>query len=191
MKGWHRIALCIGLGVVGGTGLAIHQVRGGMADGTIRNGPWTTSKSFGTEGASALLRARVALTGILALPSTETLYFTAKTDSEGRALDGRCRYTLSGTAIPARWWSITLYQGEGWLVKNSANRWSIGSAAIAPAETANWTITVSPAEAPGHWLPTGNVEQFDMTLRAYHPGPELSRDPAHAALPVIKREGCA
>ena len=53
MKSWHRFAICIALGLIGGTAYAVHQVRGGLADGMISNGAWSTGKSFGTVDASA------------------------------------------------------------------------------------------------------------------------------------------
>jgi hypothetical protein len=105
--------------------------------------------------ASALSRARVALFGLLALPAKEAMYFTARTDSDGAPLNGNCTYTVSGGELDARWWSITLYKGEGWLVKNAANRWSVaGNAPVRDAQ-GNWSFTVSPEKADGVWLPTG------------------------------------
>ena len=167
--------------------LAVYRVRGGLAAGQIVNGPWATAKTYGTADASTLVRAQVALAGLLALPAKEAMYFTARTDSAGRLLDGKCSYTVRGGMIDARWWSLTLYQGEGWLVPNSTNRWSVGSAAV-PADA--WTIIVSPDAAPGTWLPTGGVPQFDLTLRAYHPRGGLFGNPAAAELPVIERGRC-
>ena len=68
MKAWHRYSVCIALGLVGGMAVAVQQVRGGLNDGRISNGPWETGKSFGTVDASTLTRAKVALSGLLALP---------------------------------------------------------------------------------------------------------------------------
>lgn len=190
MKSWHRFAICVTLGLIGGTAFAVHQVRGGLGDGTVANGPWTTGKSFGTAEASALTRAKVALSGLLALPAKEAMYFTAKVDSDGKALDGRCTYLVSGGKLDGRWWSVTLYEGEGWLVKNSANRWSIPAHAATQGEDGIWSFTVAPDMQSGSWLPTGGVKAFDLTLRLYHPSATLISDPAKASLPAIKRLGC-
>ena len=190
MKSWHRFAICIALGLIGGTAYAVHQVRGGLADGMISNGAWSTGKSFGTVDASARTRARVALSGLLALPAKEAMYFTAKVDSDGQPLDGRCTYLVSGGELAARWWSVTLYEGEGWLVKNSANRWSIPAHGATKGEDGIWTFTVSPENQAGAWLPTGGVKIFDLTLRLYHPSAAVINNPAKASLPAIKRLGC-
>lgn len=190
MKSWHRYAICITLGLIGGAAYAVHQVRGGLADGTITIGAWTTGKSFGSTDATALTRAKVALSGLLALPAKEAMYFTARVDSGGKPLDGRCTYQVSGGKLDGRWWSVTLYQGEGWLVKNAANRWSVPAHAAVQNEGEGWSFTVAPDEQPAAWLPSGGVKAFDLTLRLYHPSAAMMADPAKAALPTIKRQGC-
>jgi hypothetical protein len=191
MKPWLRYVLCIMLGLAGGTAGAVVQLRSTDMGRGIVNGPWTANIDNGTADASALSRARVALYGLLALPAKEAMYFVARSDSEGAPLDGKCSYTVSGGELDARWWSITLYRGEGWLVKNAANRWSVGGTAPQRDASGNWRFTVSPEMVDGVWLPTGRTPQFDLTLRAYHPRGALLSDPARAKLPVIKKERCA
>lgn len=187
MKRWLRPMLAVLLGLVAGVALAVAQIRAGLGAGQISNGPWTTAKTFGTKDASALVRAQVALSGLLALPAKEAMYFTARTDSAGRPLEGRCSYMVRGGAINARWWSLTLYRGEGWLVANAVNRWSFGSAAL-PRDA--WAIAVSPDPVAENWLPTGGVDRFDLTLRAYHAGAALLGAPETVTLPVIERWKC-
>ena len=190
MKSWHRYAIGITLGLIGGVGVAVQQVRGGVADALISNGAWSTNVSYGSANASALTRAKVALGRIMALPAKEAMYFTATKDSDGRTLNGGCTYLVSGGKLDGRWWSVTLYEGEGWLVKNAANRWSIPAHAAEQADNGRWSFTVSPEEQPTTWLPTGNAKAFDMTLRLYHPSPAVIAAPAKAALPIIKRQEC-
>nr|WP_315457284.1 DUF1214 domain-containing protein [uncultured Sphingorhabdus sp.] len=191
MKTWHRYGICIALGFLGGGAVAVQQVRGGLNDGLILNGPWETGKSFGTVDASALTRAKVALSGLLALPAKEAMYFTAQKDSDGRALDGRCNYVVRGGKLDGRWWSVTLYEGEGWLVKNAAKRWSVPASAVAVDETGSWSFIVSPSAQSGTWLPTGSVPKFDLTLRLYHPSATTIKSPETAQLPTIERKECA
>jgi hypothetical protein len=191
MKTWHRFALCVALGLIGGAAYAVQQVRSGLNDGLVSNGPWETGKSFGTLDASTLTRAKVALSGLLALPAKEAMYFTATRDSDGRKLDGRCTYDVRGGTLDGRWWSVTLYEGEGWLVKNAANRWSIPASAVTTDMQGRWSFTVSPDTQSGSWLPTGSVKAFDLTLRLYHPSAAIIKSPEKAELPVINRKGCA
>jgi hypothetical protein len=195
MKSWHRYAICITLGIVGGAGFAVAQIRGNYAAKQVRNGPWSANTNQGTAAASPLTRAKVALNGLLALPAKEAMYYIAEADSDGKPLDGRCTYKLRGEEFDARWWSLTLYQGEGWLVPNKANKYSVGSGSLIMMESkpAQWTITVGPdiPEELNGFIPTGGVPKFDLTLRVYHPQGALLNNPAKAKLPTIIRERCA
>lgn len=191
MKPWRRYSICILLGLAGGSAYAVHQVRSADLGRQVTNGPWSANTDNGTKDASALSRARVALFGLLALPAKEAMYFTARTDSEGAPLNGKCTYTVSGSELDARWWSITLYKGEGWLVKNAANLWSVAGNAPERDANGNWSFTVSPKKADGVWLPTGGTPQFDLTLRTYHPQGALLNNPSSAKFPTIKKESCA
>jgi hypothetical protein len=191
MKTWHRYVICVALGLIGGAAYAVQQVRDGLNAGLVSNGPWETGKSFGTLDASTLTRAKVALSGLMALPAKEAMYFTATHDSNGRKLDGRCSYDVRGGTLDGRWWSVTLYEGEGWLVKNAAKRWSVAASAVTPDAQGRWSFTVSPDAQDGNWLPTGSAKAFDLTLRLYHPSLEVIDNPEKAKLPVIERKGCA
>ena len=190
MKNWHRYTICIALGLIGGGAFAVHQVRDGVAAGQIKNGPWSTGKTFGTKEASAKVRAQVALAGLLALPQKEAMYFTARKDSSGKALDGRCTYEVKGSKLDGRWWSVTLYKGEGWLVKNTANIWSIPAHHAKQLPDGGWSFSVSPKQQAEAWLPTGSTPQFDMTLRLYHPSAAVMAAPEKAVLPSITRKEC-
>ena len=191
MRPASRYALCIALGLIAGAGAAVDAVRAGFSDGTLASGPWETGRDFGSADASALVRARVALRGLLALPRSEAMYFTAHTDSDGAALDGSCRYAIRGGRFDARWWSVTLYDRAGWLVPNEWQRHSVGSSAIAPEAADAWTIAVAPAEQPAPWIPSTNAPAFELTLRLYHPGAALRETPQDVAMPEIRRVGCA
>ncbi len=117
--------------MAGGLGAAWAITGGGLSGGAIVNGPWTTSLGFGTKATDAVTRAAVARAGLLALPAKETVYWSAKTDATGASLDGNCRYSLSGTPLDARWWSVTIYDEAGYLVANRANIWSVNGANVA------------------------------------------------------------
>jgi hypothetical protein len=204
------VGLCMGLlvGLLVGVAAAVLQIRAGVSADRVQNGPWSTHLAQGSAAAPALTRARVALGGLLALPRSEAMYFVATTDSALKPLDGRCRYRIEGPALDADWWSITLYEGAGWLVPNDADRWSVPGHAPARDARGRWSFEVGPERpqtpavnvsdagnaewdsgAPV-WLPTGGVERFDLTLRAYQPGRALQGDPATVALPRIRRVDC-
>jgi hypothetical protein len=191
MKGWTRYLLCVVAGVVLGAGGAAWSVRAGALGSADAIGAWTTGRDFGTARASAYTRAVVALRGLLALPASEARYYNASVDDAGRALDGKCRYRVDGVGLPAKWWSLTLYDPQGYLVANAADVYSVGSAGLPSSEQARWTVILAPDPQPGNWLPTGKVSHFELTLRAYLPDDGGKGNFTRAQLPVITREACA
>lgn len=190
MKAWGRYLICGVLGIAAGTGYAIYSVRAGALGSNETIGQWTTGKDFGTERASAYTRAVVALYGLLALPASEARYYTATVDDMQQPLDARCRYRITGGALPARWWSLTLYDPAGYLVENPIGVYSIGSMGLPDAEKGKWSIVAAPAVQPGHWLPTGGTGNFVLTLRAYLPADGGKGNFTRAQLPHIEREAC-
>ncbi|MBX9797584.1 DUF1214 domain-containing protein [Sphingomonas sp.] len=185
-----RSLLAVVLGLVLGGGAAAWQVRSGALGNQIQLGPWTTGRDFGSAAASPYTRAVVALRGLLALPAREARYYNAATDSAGAPLNGRCRYRVSGAALPAKWWSLTLYDPAGYLVPNPAGVYAIGSVGLAPAEQTGWQVLIAPRQQAGHWLPSGGLARFELTLRTYLPADGGRGEPAPAALPRIDRLGC-
>ena len=188
MAPWVRYLICGAAGLALGAGAAVQRVRSGALGASIAIGPWTTGKDFGTTGASAFTRAVVSLRGILALPAHEARYYNAAVDSAGQPLDGKCRYRVSGRAVPAKWWSVTLYGDDSYLVPNQANIFSVESAHV--PNPAGWTIEVAPAQQAGLWLPTGRVDRFNLTLRAYLPDDGGAGNLTRDQLPSIVKEGC-
>lgn len=175
-------------GIVAGLGGAIWTARAGALGSNVTIGAWTTGIDFGSADQSARTRAVVAMRGLLALPAREARYYTAAVDDAGRPLDGRCTYRITGGALPGRWWSLTLYDGAGYLA--GPGPYSIESAAIPPERQRRWTILVSPQRQDGAWLPTAELAHFELTLRTYLPPDGGRGNPARDQLPGIRREAC-
>lgn len=192
MKTWHRYALGLATGLAVGGGLAWRATGSGFDHGSIANGIWSTSLNYGIASADPLTRAAVARRGLLALPKTETVYWAASTDSDGRPLNGSCTYSMTGKALDARWWSVTFYDRQGYLVANPARIWSFSGASLTPEEKSGWKVVIAPIKpASGHWLPSAMGQGFELTLRMYNPGAAFMQDPKAAELPVLRKEGCA
>lgn len=189
MRPWARYLTGIALGLIAGVGYATHVVRTGALGSGMRIGAWETGTDLGTADQSARTRAVVARSGLLALPAREARYYTARTDDAGRPLEGKCRYRVTGGALPAKWWSLTLYDHDGYLAGEGP--YSIGSAALSPAEAARWTVLIAPERQHGRWLPNTRLERFELTLRTYLPANEGRTSPARDQLPSIRREACA
>jgi hypothetical protein len=163
-------------------------VRGTMG-GSGTDGPWHTSLNTGSSEGGPYLRARIAVHGLLALSREETVYYTTLSDSDGAALDGNCVYHLEGHDPPTRWWSITTYGADDFLIPNDANRYSASMNSLARDADGSFKVTLSKAKAEGDWIPVA-PGRFHLTVRLYNPQADVIADPAHVALPAIKKAGC-
>lgn len=164
-------------------------IRGGVPGG-IDDGPWRTNLSTGSVASDMYTRAAVAVHGLLALNRNETIYYSAFGDSDGNALQGNCTYQLTGHDPDARWWSITAYASDDYLIPNAADRYSISKTTVRREEGGGFIATVGADAVPKNWIPVGANDKFSLTLRLYNPGAGIVRDPEHAQLPSIKKVSC-
>jgi hypothetical protein len=155
----------------------------------VSNGPWKTNLAAGSARSNAYSRAFVAAHGLFALNRTEAVYYTAALYRDGHALDGRCRYEIAGRDPDARWWSITAYGADEYLIPNPAHRYSVSKTEIARDASGAFSVQIGGAGGGNNWIPAGSG-RFSLTLRLYNPGPDILRDPAHAVLPALKRVSC-
>jgi hypothetical protein len=124
---WSVAAL---LGVVLGVASAWAALEFGRASFVTRYGGWTHSRAAGSSAADPYTRAVIAREGLLALSAREALYFNLSQDEQGRPLSEACVYELSGRALAARWWSVTLYARDHFLVQNSDHAAAIDATRI-------------------------------------------------------------
>ena len=170
---------------------AVKPVMGVMLERTaIHDGPWRTSISTGRVDAGLYERAAVAIAGLYALSPQETIYYTAFTDSDGRALEGACTYRLSGSALPARWWSLTMYGADSYLVDNPDYIYSRHAANLKIGTDGHYDIVVASATHDGNWLPSPASGAYSITARLYNPERAVYEHPAIVALPTLTREAC-
>ena len=191
--GVMRIALKIVAVLIVGTLLGLFAtwatvVRGTMGGG-VSDGPWRTSLYAGSSDGGPYLRAGVALHGLLALNRHETIYYTAATDGDGNALSGNCVYLIEGRDPPTRWWSITAYGSDDFLIANAAGRYSVSMNSAARRAGGAFTVTLSKGQGGANWIPVGDGH-FNVSLRLYNPSTAVAADPAHVALPTITRGTC-
>ena len=194
MKLALKLLATVLVALVLGAGSAVLLVRSGGLGGQTATGPWETDLTIGSMEADPYTRARVAVAGLLALNRNETIYFTAGRDGDGERLRVSCSYRIEGTDPPARWWSITLYGDDHFLVSNPQQRYSYGGETVARNEDGSFTIAVGPNETDGNWIPTGDGltgDTFTLTLRLYNPDENAARNPSGIVLPQIAKEACA
>jgi hypothetical protein len=179
------VAAAIGLGA---TWLALTR---GMAFGGVAIGAWTAWPKTGTADIDPYARANIARTGELPVGSGDGVAFYARSDDEGRTLDGRCDIVLSGITPQARFWTMTLYDPDGRLVANSVQRQGFTSQEIVRRADGSFEIVVGPRARPGNWLPTGGIERYILVLRLYDtPVGVATRTAREAPMPAIARRSC-
>ncbi|RIL01388.1 MAG: hypothetical protein DCC71_17925 [Proteobacteria bacterium] len=165
----------------------------GLEASGVRNGPWNTNTAIGSDAADPWTRAAVAVGGLLALSSREALYWTAFVDSAGERLTSGCRYEIRGRDPGARWWSLTAYGADHFLIANPARRYSWTAASVAREPDGGFVIAAGGAPDARNPLPVGEPTArapFSLTLRLYEPSRETLADPARAGLPTIERGAC-
>lgn len=160
--------------------------------GDIEIDGWRSDFAIGSEAADPYTRARVARHGLLGLAKSEAVYFTRATDSQGRPLREACDYRVTGGAMPAQWWSITLYDGESFLPDNTDAALSIDATQLGDAK-GEWEAIVSAnrPEPETAWVSSKAAGNYDLTLRLYVPSDALLEDPEVALIPpLVERLSC-
>ena len=173
-----------------GLGLTQFALTRGTAFGAITIGAWTAWPKTGTSDIDPYARAAIARSGELPIGSGDGVAFFASSDDAGRVLDGRCMVTISGTTPAARFWTITLYDLDGRLIPNAADRYGFTSQEIARRADGTFEIVVAPRARPGNWLPTGGIDRYVVVLRLYDtPVGVATRTAKDAPMPAVS-ESC-
>lgn len=143
----------------------------------VANGWSMNTDTMGVYGNYYLKRAVVAQLGLGANLPEDAIYPLNLADDTGKPLDGAHKYTISfdkgGTPPVNAFWSITLYDPDGFQVANSLNRFAVSS--WMPFKTnADGSLTLhfqndSPgADREANWLPAPKGA-FNLTMRLYAP----------------------
>lgn len=136
----------------------------------------------GNYGTSYRVRAGVAVIGLGANLRDDAIYLNASVDGAGQSLDGGKRYRLSFAAHQAppvrAFWSVTLYDDQGYLVANPAERYAVKSGDDLIREPDGSLVIYLQPDDPGpehraNWLPTPDHQRFELSLRAYWPDAAL------------------
>jgi hypothetical protein len=147
--------------------------------GRQRNGWLMNTETMGTWGTDYLKRATVALIGLGANLPEDAIYPMTLIDADGQPLTGANRYRLhfdKDELPPAlAFWSVTLYDNEGFQVANPSNRFAIGDRdPLTYNADGSLDLHIQP-DSPGsdkesNWLPAP-AGPFNLTMRLYYPKP--------------------
>jgi hypothetical protein len=147
----------------------------------VVNGWQMNTDTMGVYGNYYLKRAVIALAGLGANQVEDAIYPLGLVDGNGRPLDGTNNYVLhfAQAELPptSAFWSVTLYDNEGFQVANPLDRFAIGDRdPLTFNDDGSLDLYVQHA-SPGpdkesNWLPAP-PGPFNLTARLYWPKPEV------------------
>jgi len=134
--------------------------------------------NIGAYGTEYGLRAVVAMAGLGANLPADAVYPNAQRDADGELLSGELRYVLhfpAGGLPPVRaFWSVTAYDGDGFLIANPIGRYALGDRdplTFNADGSLDIYLQAEPPEAGrrNNWLPVAGQGAFRVTARLYWP----------------------
>jgi hypothetical protein len=145
------------------------------------NGWNVAYKGFGNYGTDYDLRALVCYAGLGANIPEDAVYPATAKDSEGNPYSGSNKYVLhfaKGQTPPVHaFWSLTMYNNDGYFIENPINRYAIGNRNPlkynADSSVDLYFQNLSPGkDKENNWLPAP-PGPFNLMLRMYWPADEF------------------
>ena len=146
----------------------------------VANGWGMNTDTVGVYGNYYLKRAILSQQGLGANVVEDAIYPLNLADESGKPLDGANKYTITfekGATPPVNaFWSITLYDQDGFQVGNTLNRFAVSSwmpfKYNADGSLDLYFQNASPGkELEANWLPAPKAP-FNLTMRLYAPKSE-------------------
>ena len=147
----------------------------------VVNGWQMNTDTMGVYGDYYLKRAIVAMAGLGANQPDDAIYPLNVSDEAGRPVSAENRYVLhfDKEELPPvdAFWSLTMYDAEGFQVANSIGRFAIGDRDALQFNPNGSLDLYVQNENPGsgkesNWLPAPKGGELGLTLRLYAPKPQ-------------------
>jgi len=147
----------------------------------VVNGWQMNTDTMGVYGNFYLKRAVVAMIGLGANQPEDAIYPMNVADADGKPMEGSGKYVLhfAKEEIPpvGAFWSITMYDADGFQVANKLNRFAIGDRDELKFNADGSLDIYIQAESPGadkesNWLPSPAKGKLGITMRLYAPKPQ-------------------
>ena len=147
----------------------------------VVNGWQMNTDTMGVYGDYYLKRAIVAMAGLGANQPEDAIYPLNVADADGNPVVGENKYVLhfdKGNLPPANaFWSLTMYDAEGFQVANSINRFAIGDRDALKFNADGSLDLFVQSDNPGpelesNWLPAPKSGKLGLTMRLYAPRQE-------------------
>ena len=144
----------------------------------VVNGWQMNTDTMGVYGNYYLKRAMVTMAGLGANQPDDAIYPFNMADADGKTMDGASKYVLhfSQAELPPvnAFWSVTMYDAEGFQVANQLDRYAIGDR-DALKYNADGSLDLyiqhdsSGADKVSNWLPSPAKGTLGVTMRLYAP----------------------
>ena len=144
----------------------------------VVNGWQMNTDTMGVYGNYYLKRAIIAMVGLGANQAEDAIYPLNVADADGKPVVAENKYVLhfNKDELPPEegFWSLTMYDAEGFQVANPINRFAIGDRDAlkfnADGSLDLYIQTQSPgADKESNWLPAPKSGRLGLTLRLYDP----------------------
>ena len=154
-----------------------------------KTGIWRDIANGADENIDPYLRASYASLGWLLPAQGEDQLLEASTDSNASALDGDCRYLISGNTPQARWWQIAVVgnDDEGADNDTRARPDAISSESMIAEADGQYRLSVSRKAVSGNWISPGNRDDFRLVMTLRREDPAKAGD---AVPPTVARIAC-
>ena len=148
----------------------------------VRNGWQMNTETMGVYGNSYLKRAVIAMIGLGANQQQDAIYPLNIADADGKPMMGENKYVLhfDKDELPpvGAFWSVTMYDTEGFQVHNAIERYAIGDRDELKYNADGSLEIYIQHESPGkdkesNWLPAPQKGALGITMRLYAPKLEV------------------
>jgi hypothetical protein len=185
-----NVIMFVMVAIVGGLGTSWYMIERGNGLTTHSVGAWTAWVAAGRADADPYTRAHFIRRGMLPVSSALALTMEAVSDGEGQRLHSSCEYLIEGDEPPGRFWSISVFDEQGRLIPNAAERYSYNSVTALRAPGGRFSIALARSARPGNWLPTGGAGRISLVLTVEEQR-DIGGQSAQAWLPpAIRRVSC-
>lgn len=147
-------------------------------EATLKNGWKIALNGIGVYGNDYFARAYITRGGLGAIPAEWAVYPIAVEDSNGNPLNATNNYTMRFDAdqLPPNrgFWSVTMYDANGFVVENEVNRFALGDRDdLQFNDDGSLTLYIQhdkPSDDKvSNWLPSPKSGKISLTMRIYAP----------------------
>ncbi|REH00480.1 DUF1214 domain-containing protein [Flavobacterium aquicola] len=183
------LSLSVIAAIAAGIGSAVYSIRTWKNSSQDNIGNWQTiGKDKDVNNADLLSIAQISVYATYPLTKKEVIYLNTSTDSDGNVIDPKSDYVISGKKFDARYWSITAYDQDGFLIKNPVEKYSYNFEDVKyEKDSTSYKINLSAVKKDSNWLPTAGAQKIGLVIRLYQPSDELRNNLNKESLPIIQK----